>query len=509
MARYKSYNYSQTVMLPVSLEDQLMPGTIEFAIHTLVEHRVDVSRFDERHQNDETGRTAYDPKVLLKLVLLAYARGIFASRKIEQACRENVVFMALTCGQQPDHSTISPFVSSMKEEILPLFGDVLLVCEEMNLLGGTEFSLDGLRLSSNASKELSGTKAELKAKQEKLEARVKEMLDKHMEEDQREEEDKNRSGKNKRQSAIANLEGKAKRIKEFLKENKPKEGKQFKEVKSNVTDNESAMMYTPHGVIQGYNAQALVDGKHQVIVYGEAFGRGQDYRHVEPVLDGAKETLKGIGKEEKCFAGAILTADTAYHSTESIKKCEEEEIDAYIPDKEYRKRDPRFVSSFHKRSRRKKFSLEDFRYDEARGEYECPRGKRLKLQTKSCKTRWGALYWRYYADARDCEGCQLKEKCKSKGRGAQKPRGKILMVPMGSVGRNYSKEMAAKIDTEEGRRIYSRRNAIVEPVFANIRFNKKLDRFNLRGKVKVTIQWLLYCMVHNIEKIVNFGYATG
>ncbi len=68
MAKYKSYNYSQTVMLPVSLEDQLMPGTIEFAIHTLVEERMDVSRFDERYRNDETGCKAYNPKVLLKIV---------------------------------------------------------------------------------------------------------------------------------------------------------------------------------------------------------------------------------------------------------------------------------------------------------------------------------------------------------------------------------------------------------------------------------------------------------
>jgi len=160
-----------------------------------------------------------------------------------------------------------------------------------------------------------------------------------------------------------------------LEENESKEGKQRKEVKSNVTDNESAMMYTSHGVIQGYNAQALVDGKHQVIVYGEAFGWGQDYHHVEPVLEGAKENMKAMGKGEKCFAGAILTADTAYHSTGSIKKCEQEGIDAYIADKEYRKRDSRFASNFHKRTRRKKFSVEDFKYDEATGHYECPEGK--------------------------------------------------------------------------------------------------------------------------------------
>jgi transposase len=77
------------------------------------------------------------------MVLLAYSRGLLSSRKIEQACRENVVFVALDCGQLPDHSTVAAFVSSMKAEILPLFRDVLLVCEEMNLLGGTMFALYG------------------------------------------------------------------------------------------------------------------------------------------------------------------------------------------------------------------------------------------------------------------------------------------------------------------------------------------------------------------------------
>ncbi|NIS80098.1 MAG: transposase, partial [Anaerolineales bacterium] len=148
MAKYKQYSYKQMVMLSVSLEDQIVPGTLEFAIHTLVEERMDVSRFDENYQNDETGRLAYDPKVLLKVVLFGYSRGLNSSRKIERACCENVTFMALACGQRPDHSTIAAFVSSMQDEIVPLFRDVLLVCEEMGLLGGTFFALDGLRLPS-------------------------------------------------------------------------------------------------------------------------------------------------------------------------------------------------------------------------------------------------------------------------------------------------------------------------------------------------------------------------
>ena len=75
--------------------------------------------------------------------------------------------------------------------------------------------------------------------------------------------------------------------------------------------------------------------------------------------------------------------------------------------------------------------------------------------------------------------------------------------PSGRMGINLTKLMIEKIESEQGRSIYPRRMAIVEPVFANLRIHKRLDRFTLRGKIKVNIQWMLYCMVHNIEKIAH------
>ena len=83
------------MLIPVNLQEQLIPGTLEFAIHTLVEEKIDTAIFDERYRNDETGRFAYDPKVLLKVVLFGYSRGLISSRKIERACKDNVTLMAL------------------------------------------------------------------------------------------------------------------------------------------------------------------------------------------------------------------------------------------------------------------------------------------------------------------------------------------------------------------------------------------------------------------------------
>src|SRR5262249_4971787 len=92
MARYKRYAYAQTAMIPVSLEKQLMPGTLAFAIHVLVQRRGDRSSFDTRYNNAHTGCLAYAPQLLLKGVLLACSRGLISSRKIEQACQEHITF---------------------------------------------------------------------------------------------------------------------------------------------------------------------------------------------------------------------------------------------------------------------------------------------------------------------------------------------------------------------------------------------------------------------------------
>jgi transposase len=484
-----------------------MPGTLEFAIHHLVETQIDTSIFDDRYKNDEKGRWAYDPKILLKVILLAYSRGLVGSRKIESACKENVTFMALACGEQPDHSTIASFVSSMRAEISPLFRDVLLVCEERGLLGGTFFALDGCKLPSNASMRKSGKLSDLEKKKERIEKRVEQLLKEQLDTDKRDDEDKGEgggsSGISSENKQIEKLQKEAERIEKFLKENGPKIGKQGREIKSNITDNDSAMMVSTHGNIQGYNGQALVDSKHQVIVHGEVFGEAQDHHLIPPILDGAKDNMEAIGKSEDYFAGKTFTADSNYHDPTNLNKCDEEKLDAYIPDKRFRNRDPRFNNERRQRGRRKdRFTLADFKYNEDNDEYVCPNGKVLRLQVKKAKIG-GVFYRKYVADEDDCKGCELKVRCIRR----KNAKRRYLNIPVGNVPGNLSKAMAAKVDSEKGRKIYPLRLAIVEPVFANIRTHKGMNRFTLRGKIKVNIQWLLYCMVHNMGKIANYGFT--
>jgi transposase len=90
MARYKPYDYRQTKMLPVRFEEQILPGTFEYTLNRLIDESIDLTVFEARYRNDDGGAPAYDPAVLLKIILLAYSRGITSSRQIERLCRENV-----------------------------------------------------------------------------------------------------------------------------------------------------------------------------------------------------------------------------------------------------------------------------------------------------------------------------------------------------------------------------------------------------------------------------------
>jgi len=501
MAKYKRYDYSQSVLIPVALQEQLVPGTLEFAIHTLVESRMDMSIFDDNYQNDETGRSAYDPKILLKVVLLGYSRGLTSSRQIERACCENVLFMAMSCNQRPDHSTIAPFVSSMKDQIKPLFTDILLVCDQEGLLGGTFFAIDGCKMSSNASKEWSGKISDLQKRKQKIESKLTALVEDHIQIDKQEHDVKEKMSAN-REKQIKRLQRQAAKVEKWLSKNDKKIGVNKKELHSNVTDNDSAKMHTSHGTVQGYNGQAIVDSKHQVIVYGEAIGKGLDNDNLPPVVDGAKENLESIGKGSDYFEGKIITADSSYHSVTNINKCSEEKLDAYIPDNKFRNRDKRFASRLGHRPNSKKFKFTDFQYDRDKDEYICPNGKRLKPLIKAGQHK-GKLLKRYASKQQDCQRCHLRARCLR----YKDAKSRHLSYYADPSGKNISQAMVQKIESEKGRKIYPQRIAIVEPVFANIRVHKRLDKFSLRGKIKVNIQWLLYCMVHNMEKIANYGFA--
>lgn len=153
MPKFIPYDYNQSSMVVINYLDQLQPGSFEHAIHHLIDTKLDLSVFYPKFENEQTGRPAYDPAILLKIILFAYSRGITSSREIEWCCQSNIIFKALSCDTVPHFTTIAGFISNSSEEIEDLFEQILLICDEQGLLGHELFAIYGCKMPSNASKE--------------------------------------------------------------------------------------------------------------------------------------------------------------------------------------------------------------------------------------------------------------------------------------------------------------------------------------------------------------------
>lgn len=516
MARYKEYDYSQGKFIPIHFDKQILHGTFEHTLHYLIDNEIDLSIFDLRYQNDDMGAPAHDPAILLKIILYAYSRGITSSRKIEQCCKENIIFMALSADTRPHFTTIADFISSVDQEIIKLFLQVLLVCDEMGLIGKEMFAVDGCKLPSNASKEWSGTKEELQKKKEKMEKVIRQIIKRHREIDTKE---KDKGIVEQEEKYVETIKKKVKKIKEWLGDNDDKHGKSGKPIKSNITDNESAKMKTSHGVIQGYDGVTVVDNKHQIIVHAEAFGKAQEHELLEPMVEGTRENFESIGNEKDVFEKAKLVADSGFHTEKNVKMLMKEGIDGYVADTQFRKRDPRFadVDKYKERFRKERaeyygasglYRARDFAMSEDKSHCICPAGKRLYRNGGNVVVD-GNRAIKFRGRKTDCRVCEFREKCLRHPDKTETRQVYFFFGRSDSAPETFTQKMKRKIDSIKGRLIYNRRLGTSEPPFAHIRSILGLDRFTLRGKQKVNTQWLLYCIVHNLTKVHRYreGFA--
>ncbi|MDP1790296.1 MAG: IS1182 family transposase [Methylibium sp.] len=497
MARYKPVERGG-MLIPVMLHEQIQPGTFEFALDHLVDHELDLSALDARFNNDEVGASAYDPRVMLKIVLLAYSRGLISSRKIEQACEQNVLFMALSGDSRPSFTHIARFVRELGPEVQALFTQVLMICDRSGLIGKTLFAIDGVKLPANASKERSGTHAELAHRADRLERAAAKIMTLH----QAQDEQGAASIDEQRQRRIDELRREAQATRDFMATHRKRLNRTGKELKTNVTDPDSAKMATSKGVIQGYAAQAAVDSERQIIVAAEVIGSGSEQAMLLPMIDKASPVIE---------PHTLITADAGYHSDANLQALHDRGIAAMVADNGMRRRDERIDNAHHKASGEvlhdktadrtvKLFRPGDFVFNDGRTA-TCPAGKTLTGNGHTYGQR-GHRFERYEASAADCASCDLRTSC-LRNPHATRGRQVARFAPLQRAASDPSQRMREAIDSVKGRRLYSQRIAAVEPVFANIRHHKRMSRFTLRGRAKVSTQWQLYCLVHNVEKLAK------
>jgi hypothetical protein len=309
------------------------------------------------------------------------------------------------------------------------------------------------------------------------------------------------------QRQLERLNHEAQRIERFLAQHpEDKAGSRGAIRKSNVTDNESAKMATDKGVIQGYAGVATVDARHQVIMDAQAHGNGSEHALLLPAVKAVQPQMA---------ATTVITADAGYHSEANLQALAELGVQAVIADTQRRQRDERLVDQGKHRDKTaplhdkaagaKKTTLfgpADFQHERER--CICPAGQ-IATGGHEVEQR-GYVAVRFKFQPRQCGPCEMRGQCLRKPE-TTASRQVAFYFRHTEQANPHTQRMRQLIDSPAGRAIYDRRFATVEPVFANIRHNKRMNRFTLRGQVKVDAQWKLMCLVHNIEKIAHSGYG--
>jgi hypothetical protein len=275
-------------------------------------------------------------------------------------------------------------------------------------------------------------------------------------------------------------------------------------------------MGTGKGVLQGYTGAAAVDARHQIILEAQAHGTGSEQEVLLPVVD-------ALRANELLVATTLITADAGYHSETNLAGLAERTVDALIADGEMRQRDERFATQEQHRAKPDPlhdksvpsptarvlplYQPSDFTYDPVARTCVCPAGKSLYRKGQSNVTK-GYVAEHFRGAKRDCVPCEHRSRCLRHPERTPTRQVAFYRDGPGPGPKPFTRAMKARIDTADGRRRYADRFGTVEPVFANLCYNKGLARFTLRGRRKVDGQWKLFCLVHNIEKLARHGYAA-
>jgi len=458
--QFRNCDLNQAYLLPPSLQDWLPEGHLARFVADLVD-TLDLSAiYAQYEEGDGRGLAAYDPRMMVRLLIYAYCRGVPGSRRIERATYEDVAFRYLAADQHPDHSTIADFRQEHLANLAQLFVQVLKLCQQAGLVKLGHVALDGTKVKANASKHKAMSYERMGETEKKLEAEVQALL---AEAARIDAEEDGKYGKGKRgdelpkewarresrlakiREAKAALEGEAReaakqkqaeveaRLRERERQEEergrklggrppqapdPEQAKPESKAQRNFTDPDSRIMKdgATKEFVQGYNAQAAVDSQAQVIVAASVTQETNDKRQLVPMLEEV-EVMTGRKPEQ-------TTADAGYFSEQSVTNPKLEGIDLLVaPDRQ-------------------------------------KHAEEVPAATGPPPPETGA-----------------------------------------------AERMREKLRSAEGRAVYKMRKAVVEPVFGQIKEARGFRRFLLRGLEKVRAEWKLICATHNLLKLFRSGWS--
>ena len=442
----------QSYLMPPSMRDWLSEGHLAWFIVDAV-GQMDLREFYAAYRSDGWGVAAYDPGMMVAILLYAYCLGLRSSRRIARALEEDVGLRVVAANRQPDFRTICRFRAEHEEALEKLFVEVLRLCHEAGLVKLGVVALDGTKVAANAAlatnrshqaieEEVQRMLAEAKAADAEEDAHygpdrrgdeLPEGLGGRTERLRRLKEAKERLQREAEAAARAVQERVEQRRAEEVATGKKKRGRKPKvveslpteEAKANTTDPDSRIMKTRQGYVQGYNAQAVVSEGRIIVAVGVT-QEANDVQQLEPMLQTMAHTLKAAGIEDRPKAGL---ADAGYWSEANIRACSWPEM-------------PELLIATTKDWKQRKMLREN----------GCPRGR----------------------------------------------------IPKGLSPRD---RMERKLLTKRGRALYKKRGVLVEPVFGQVKEGQGFRRFMRRGLGAAQSEWSLAGMTHNLLKLWRSGQA--
>jgi transposase len=512
MRKFKPYDPDETIALPSSPEAWLVPGHIVYFISEVVDE-LDLSEIYQSYQNqDDRGQPPYDPRMMVKLLLYSYSIGKVSSRKIERATYEEVTYRVLSSNQHPDHDSIAEFRKRHLKALGGLFLQVLRLCQEAGLVKLGYIALDGTKLKANASKHkamsygrMEETEKKLKEEIEQIQEQIEKEIERLLEEARKaDDEEEKGAGVGKReeqlpeelhrresrlkkiQEAKAALEEEARaKAKEKAKEQQEKikerqrreeetgkksggrqpqvinvqEAKPEAKAQRNFTDPESRIMPVEGGksFVQGYNAQAAVDKHRQIIIATGVTQETNDKEQLVKMMGKVKENMGSLPDE--------AAADSGYFSAAQVSHPSLAGVELYVA------------------VDRQKHHQKDFLEGLIPPTTATQTTATQTTATQTTATQTTATQ----TTTAETAGTGTPQESDEEGSAA------------------VITKMREKLKEAAGRAAYGLRKSIVEPVFGQIKGARGIERFSFRGMEKVTAEWDLICLSHNLLKLYRYG----
>jgi transposase len=446
---FRRYEPNQLLLLPPDMTDWLPADHLVYFVRDVVKH-LNLSGIYGGYDGSQGGYPPYHPEMMVSLLIYAYCLGVASSRQIEKATYESVPFRVLTADQHPDHDTISEFRRRHLKELGTLFLQVLRLCRKAGLIKLGHVSLDGTKVHANASKHKAMSYGRMQKSEQELEAEVRRLL---KEAEGKDKDEDQRYGKGRRGDELPEeLRFKASRLAKIREAKEALEQEARTEAQQRQAELEKKDDRDPRG-------------RPPKVASGEPDSKAQR-NFTDPdsriMKDGATKAF------EQCYNCQIAVDGDSQIIVATGVTQEANDKRQLKPLLETLKR------NLHKKP--KQVSGDSGYFSEDNISF---------LGTERIDG--------YIATGRT--------KHTSKVTGC--PRGRIPQTA------TIKERMARKLQTIKGRLCYGRRKGIVEPVFGQIKYARRFRQFLLRGIGKVTSEWDLICLGHNLLKLFRSGWSPA